>query len=205
MELEKLKSTWASIESRLSEQSLLQTSVLKEILKNKSESRLGRIINYGYFALIVILICDVVYVWSLSYGWGNRKIVPLPMLIGYYSIIPLVLYYSVATIISLRKLLKINFSAPMNETLQRICDYRKFYNKQLLIVLAAVSVLIVLMVISYLFFLKPNLWTWLIFAGTIGICSVLSWWEYKRMYRKNMDIIQQSVEEMKELDSRHAK
>jgi hypothetical protein len=196
MELEELKNVWNSFDTRLQQQEMLEKVILKESLVSKSDKGLGRIINYGYFGLTLIVFGLFVLIWAI-FSFTNH---PLPLRIGLYMTLIFCIYGLVQQIIGLSKLHKIDLSSPIRENLQRVSVYRIYYNKQLIIMLAGAVILLIPIIISLFFFVKAQTWKWIFLFGALAMATVGTWWEYKQMYQKNIGIIQKSLEELKELE-----
>jgi hypothetical protein len=44
-----------------------------------------------------------------------------------------------------------------------------------------------------------EMWRWITIAISVVVGSIGAWWEFKQMYRKNIDSILQSLEELRRL------
>ncbi|MDR0507794.1 MAG: hypothetical protein LBH32_13405 [Dysgonamonadaceae bacterium] len=197
MELEELKNVWNSFETRLQQQKMLEKVILKESLLSKSDKGLSIMINYGYFGLTLIVLGLFTLIWVI---FQVADLTTLPVRITLYMTVVYVIYALIQGIIGLLKLQKIDLSAPIMENLQRVNSYRIYYNKQVIIILlGGVAVMVITIIISY-FFTKMQAWQWITLFGALGVGAVGTWWEYKRMYQKNIDTIQKSLEELKELE-----
>ncbi|GHT76897.1 membrane protein [Bacteroidia bacterium] len=196
MELEELKKVWNSFDTRLQQQEMLEKVILKESLVSKSDKGLGRMINYGYFGLTLIVFGLFVLIWAI-FSFTNR---PLPLRIGLYMTLIFCIYGLIQQITGLSKLHKIDLSSPIRENLQRVSSYRIYYHKQFIVMLSSAAILVIPIIISHFFFVKAQIWQWIFLFGALAMGAVGSWWEYRQMYQKNINTIQKSLEEMKELE-----
>ena len=197
MELEKLKEIWTSLDNRMQQQEGLKSAIIKEMLLSKSDKALSRLINYGYFGMILTLCLTPVVIWVYMYGPIYRIATTTPIFVSAFILI----FYVLATgIIGLIKLHKIDFSKPVNSNIIVINKYKIFYKRMTLVMPLFGILLFVLCFIT--FFLLPQMEPWrlvvLIFA--IPIAILVSYWEYKRLYIKNINSIINNLEELKELE-----
>ena len=197
MELEKLKEIWTSLDNRMQQQEGLKTAIIKEMLLNKSDKALSRLINYGFFSLVLILCLTPVSIWVYMYGPIYRVAIVKPMFI---IIFILFFIYLAAGIIGLIRLHKIDFSKSVSNNITMISKYKVFYKRMTLIMCIFGVLILVFCFMAY--FQLPNVEPWrlmaLFFAIPVGI--VVSYWEYKRIGMRNINSILKSLEELKELE-----
>jgi hypothetical protein len=194
MEPEELKKTWNSLDGRLQRQEIWQTAVRKENLTGKSDRHLSRMINYGYFGLTMCVVGLALVIWALTL---QR---PLYLKTCVVLALVLVLYSIVTGVAGLVKLQKINFTVPVSESIRQIRAYQAWYHVQLKVILAYVALLVACVVVIFLFFMKVEPSQWAALAGAVSVGAVGSWWEYKRMYQKNVDSILQNMNELKDFE-----
>jgi hypothetical protein len=195
MELEELKKTWSSLDGRLEQQEIWQTAVRKENLISRSDRHLSRMINYGYFGLTLCVAGLAVQIWALTL---QR---PLYLKAEGALTMVIVLYAIVMGVKGLVKLQKIDFTMPVSENIRQIQAYQVWYHVQLKVILAGAALLVVGIIVLFLFFMKVQPWLWTALAGAVSVGAVGSWWEYKRMYQRNVGSILQNMNELKESGS----
>jgi hypothetical protein len=196
MELEELKSAWATLDARLQNQELLRAALLRETLKSKSDTALGRMINYGYFGLTIGILGICAMIWIAC-----TFTIPTTLAkITYYGALLCVIYGTVQQIIGLHKLQSIDYTRSVSDNLQSVCNYQLFYRKQMVIILIWVAIIILAAVLNYLIFFRIETWRLICCFGALAVGAIGGVWEYKRMYRKNIAIIKQSLEELKGLE-----
>lgn len=197
MELEGLKEIWTSFDNRMQQQEGLKSTIIKEMLVNKSDRSLNRLINYNYFGVIfcIVMLPFLFWCWTLAsavnfIGW---VMAPVALVFLFFSII--------MGIIQLKKLHQVNFSLPVNENMYRMQKFNLFNKRYLMMsyIFAFVFVFVVIVIVLISAHIEPWRWWGLIAAIPFGI--ILSVWEYKRMYRRNIDSILKSLEELKELEN----
>ena len=197
MELEKLKEIWTTLDNSMQQQEGLKTAIIKEMFISKSDKALSRLINYGYFGIIIFLISMPLLIWA----WSK---VPNYFFI-YKSFILITILYLLSIIvisaIELKMLHKIDFSSPINTNI-RIVQKINIFNKRLSISFYIMGAILYIFGITAAFisFRKIDLWMWMLYLSGLFIGVIGSIWEYKRVNRRNFDSILKSLEELKELE-----
>jgi len=195
MELEKLKEIWTSLDNRMQQQEGLKTVIIKEMLINKSDKALNRLINYIYFGVIsgIVFLPVLIWVWTLSSTAMNRIVVPIVFLFFLLSII--------TGVIQLLKLHKVNFSNSIKEN-NRIVNKIVLFNKWILIItnITGLLLFILMIIIALTSISNVELWKMCALIAGLFIGAIGAMWEYKRVYRRNFDTILNSLEELKELE-----
>lgn len=194
MELEKLKEIWTSLDSRMQQQEVLKTTLIKEMLISKSDKALSRLINYSYFGLILIisLIPLMMRLWQLPGIISNVFILIL---------IVFLLFGVITGIIQLINLHKINFSNPLNQNIYLVQKTNLFNKRISFIAYIIAAILFVSVIIAMLnspYGIQP--WRWFVIITIVFVGAIAGYWEYKRMYRRNFNSILKSLEELKELE-----
>ena len=195
MELEKLKEIWTSLDERMQQQEGLKTAIIKEMLFNKSDKALSRLINYSYFGVIfgIVVLPVLIWGWTLSSAAMSRIVVPIVALF--------ILFYIIVMVIQLLKLYKVNFSNPIKDN-NSIVNEIVIFNKRALIITNIAGFMLFIPVIIVTLMTISNVEPWrmgaLIAALFIGAIGAV--WEYKRVYKRNFDTILKSLEELKELE-----
>jgi len=195
MELEKLKEIWTSLDNRMQQQEGLKTVIIKEMLLNKSDKALSRLINYIYFGVIsgIVFLPVLIWGWTLSSTAMSRIVVPIVFLFF--------LLYIITGVIQLLKLHKVNFSNSIKEN-NRIVNKIVLFNKWILIITNITGLLLFILMIIIALTSISNVEPWKMCALIAGlfIGAIGAMWEYKRVYRRNFDTILNSLEELKELE-----
>ena len=195
MELDDLKKTWDLINDRMKQKEKMDAAIIKEMLLAKSDKAFSRIINYDFFSVIVSVSAIGLLTWQMTRLYFG----PFKTGIFLFSIVFLI----VSVLRSIRNILilnKINFTNPVNENIRLVQHYNITVKRNRIVNYSAVVILIALVVVACL--LSPNMemWRWITIAISVVVGSIGAWWEYKQMYRKNIDSILQSLEELKDLE-----
>jgi len=194
MEQEKLKEIWTSLDNRMQQQEGLNTATIRQMLINKSDKALSRLINYTYFSTLACVagIPLLVWVWTSSSAFAHQIIAPLVILFLIYGII--------TGLVQLRRLHKVNFSMPINQNLiivHKLSLFNKYYVIASYIIGAILFMYVFITAIMSFNNVEP--WRWGAFGAGLLIGAIGCVWEYKRMYRRNFESILKSLEELKEL------
>lgn len=194
MELNELKSTWSSLDERLKKQEVVQENILKEILQTKTDKSLNRLSNYEWFGLAVIVL-----------------VLPLPLLLvkDNFSIIQTVLmfvfsaallYSFIAQIWKIYILDKVNFTKHISENIKLINHFNIYIKRERMIGYAALPLLFIFFLETYRQAKSINPDRLAVFIIFVCISIVFSIWQYMKFYKKNINSILKSLDNLKELD-----
>ena len=197
MELEKLKEIWTSLDDRMQQQEGLKTVIIKEMLLNKSDKALSRLINYIYFGVVITLCIIPVLFWFFMYGPVNRGSVAISMIILTFLFL---LWVITSGSIGLIMLLKIDFSKTVTSNIIMINKYKIFYKRINMVSYLFGVLLFALCFIAFFMFPHMESWRLVVIVFAIPVAVMVSYWEYKRFYIKNINSILKSLEELKELE-----
>ena len=196
MELEKLKEIWTSLDNRMQQQEGLKAAIIKEMLINKSDKALSRLINYSYFGLILEMIGIPVLIWCWIYTYNVLYKVLM------FAVLLFVISGMVCVLIQLVKLNKVDFSMPVKNN-SYIIQNVKIFNKRVnfsAYIIGIVLFITVLIMVLYGNLGKMESWRWMVITMAIPIGVIGSIWEYKRIYSRNFNSILKSLEELRELE-----
>lgn len=195
MEFEELKNTWSALDERLKRQEALKENIIKEMLKSKSGEALNRLINYTYFGIIICLIVIIPLVYRMtSTYFGVFKTSIFIMGIG------MLLLSIIIGIYNITLLNKIDFTKKITSNIKLVENYNIRIKKQLAGIYALAFIFIALAIIAGL--ISPNMetWRWIAIIACIPVAITLAIWEYKRIYKFNIDSISSSLKEIRELE-----
>ena len=195
MELEELKNTWNLINNRMMQKEGMEAAIIKEMLVAKSDKAFSRMTNYDYFSVIVCMGVIGLLTWQMN------RIYFGPFKTGIFLLA--IAFLIVSALRSIKNLLilhKINFSNPISDNIRLVQNYNIIVKRTRILNNSAAIVIVALAIIACL--LSPNMevWRWVAIAVSIVIGIVGAWWEYRHMYRKNIDSILKSLNELKELE-----
>lgn len=194
MELNELKDTWSSLDKRLKKQEVIQENILKEMLLTKTNKSLNRLSNYEWFGLAVVMVA-----------------LPLPLLLAKdnFSTIQTVLvfvfsaallYSLIAQIWKIYVLTKIDFSKHLSENIKRINHFNIYIKRERMINYTALPLLLAFFLETYRQAKSINTDRLTAFIIFVCISIGFSIWQYMKFYKKNINSILKSLDNLKELD-----
>lgn len=204
MELDELRNRWSSLDERLKKQEALKENIIKKMMYEKAGKSQSKLLNYGIFGTVLYVGTAILLIYILLW----MRFSPNPEYVSKTLFMQiLLLVFIVGFIISvtfqiknLILLNKINYSNPMKINIEYAEQYR-IRSRKLTMVIYAVFVplfAILLIAMGSLGIFGMKHWTFILFL--IIAASVYSIWEYKKFYMKNIQIIQESLNELKELE-----
>lgn len=193
MELDELKNTWQSLNESLNKQEILKENILKEMIHTKADKSLSRLSNYEWLGVIIIPLLIPFILWRLETASFNQMQTYI-----FYGYIILVIPLTVWQIIKVCTLSKINFSNTVSHNIRIVNRYNLYIKREKLggvffIPLVIGSIILLTMGV------QMELWRWMFIGFVIVFTIVFSCWIYKKLYKKNIASMLQSLDELKEL------
>lgn len=195
MELDELRNTWSSLNERLKKQETLKENILKEMLQSKSGKALNRLINYAYFGIVLSLICIIPMVYtvtSIYFGVFKTSL--------FISVICMLLVTVSVGIYNVIHLHKIDFTKNVNDNIRLTQSYKIRVKKQIIPIYIIAAIILIMAIIASLLSPDMEAWRWVTLLVCLGIGIVGGVWEYKKMYKANVESILKSLDELKELE-----
>ena len=199
MELEELKTAWASVDERLKKQEILKESIIKEMIYKKANKALNVLQWSEFLGIIIILVIIPFIIWA--YGkFGGRDlywdIYVLFALVLCIALIPYLIYKAYL-------LVKIDFVGNIKNNMFCINKYKTVINKEKIILNALVGIPFIILLTLILISQKSPVYLWGIVICTIILVTLFSIWSYIKIYDKNIESVRKNLEvleELKELD-----
>ncbi|MEA4917495.1 hypothetical protein [Proteiniphilum sp.] len=195
MELDELKNIWAQLETKMNEHGLLKEKILKAIYKNRYNKSLSQLINYTFLSCILALLGIILLIYRISVIYFG----PFKMTM-FILAITFILCGFIIGITNLKLLYKIDYSKSVSHNMQLTRKYQIRIKRQSLATYISVIILVILAIIASILSSNMELWRWITIGGTIIVGIMAAIWEYKRMYKKNINSILESLDELKELE-----
>lgn len=203
MEFEDLKNTWSTLDDRLKKQETLHENIIRKMMYEKTDKSKSKLFNYSLLG-IVLYMGAVIF---LSYQLHMFRILAEHHKIEHSLFMQIIMILfivgfiisSVFAIHNLFLLNKINIKLPLKKNIEYLQEY-KIKSKRLIMSIYAVFIPIFVILIigmQYYGLLGASQWALIIFLVLGG--TIYSIWEYKKLYKKNIYIIQESLKELKEL------
>ena len=198
MELEELKNVWASVDERLKENEMLKKRMIREMLSNKSNKSLNRMVNIEMFNIIVLLLLIPFCAWAYN-GLHFRNMFSLTVILIFAIVISI--FGIVLSCYTLKKyLLKIDFSKNIKDNINLVNKYNIFYRKGKMVNYFIIIPVVSLLCIWGYYELKVPFHLWILLFASLTVAVAITYWIYKKIYDANIQSIEKSLEELKELE-----
>ena len=195
MDLENLKSEWSAMNDRMEKQEIFKEKMFCQMLNTKSDKSLNRLVALEVINLIgsILSIPFCIYVFN-----KNGMELMRPFIIGGIIVLIIcVILYSIKILI----LSKIDFTKTLKNNLlyinkYSICTkYEKLFIYYVLIPVAFASG------VFYYAKMHVSLYWWILLS-CVGIAMIIFTIYIFRLYNKNISIIQQNLEGLRELEEK---
>jgi hypothetical protein len=194
MELDELKTAWVALDNRLKENDTLKETIILEIIQNKTNKSVNKLLYWDIFNLISSIVFIPV-VWSIR-DWAKN--VPSALnTICIYAII-LLFIFAIWYAYKVYGLMKFDFAKNVRDNIYYINRYNIQMKWEKLIGIIISSVAVILGVLGFVE-VKANTLAWIILVCTVLLCTLFIYWIYWRIYDKNISSVLKSLEELKAL------
>jgi len=199
MELEELKTVWASIDERLKKQEMLNKQIIQEMLYKKSDKSLNWLVNTDASSIIVSLLAIPFLIWAYNHPPFNHMLFPRIAFIVTFAICiwGIIWYYY-----KLKYLMRIDFSKIVKDNMFCMNKYSIMIKQEKISAYFLMPIIYILCILTYYEF-KANLSLWVLLVVSLAVGVAITYWMYKKIYDKNIQSIKknlQELEELKELD-----
>ena len=196
MELEDLKSAWAELDAQLKETKLMNKKIIMEMAQSKVDKIINRFINQNIFGTVFLLL--IIPLMLFGYNRSGGKFIFFDILTIYIAAICAICFFWYVYRIS--GLMKIDFSKTISDNIY----YTNRYNIQIKREKFAMNVIFgpifaILLILCYVA-MRVNMQLWISLICMLILCSLITYWSYKRLYEKNINSILKSMNEIKALE-----
>ena len=198
MELDEIKSAWTSMDERLKKSEGLNERTIKEMLMQKSSKSLRKLSNYEIFSTITtfLLLPLLVHAFPVLI-----KLSVMHQFIIYFAL-GIAILATINQVYSMIFISKIDLHKEITENIKRIQQYKVYNRRGTIISTIVVSLFLLACLIAIL--LLPNKmepWRWaLVLIAVFGVWPLGVYWQYKKIYKANIQSILDSMEELKDLE-----
>ncbi len=206
MDLEKMKLMWNKLDASIDKQQAINTNLVVQMIKERNHRSLSNISWMEYLGIAVAVIVMTVFITLLPRLGDN------PLLIVSYIISMLIMATTLVTgVYKLRQITDSDYSrltiVDMNERIEKL---RLFIAKEKIAALAAGPVMIgaftaVVFQLMHGINIFDNIEAYMprIIAGTVAYI-ILAALLYKQVYFRNINVIKDNLDELKELKNNRA-
>lgn len=198
MELDTIKATWQSLDDRLRKQESIKETILKELIQSKGNRALSKLYNHEWFGLLLTILVSPLIPIVLCRFYNTFSILSVSLLVIFGILVFASIGFQAWKVWTLDA---IDFSKKIEENIKLMNKYNLFIKKEKILAVI-VFVLLFIFYISrvYLDNAMPNSINVFIYFFMIAVGILICIWQYKKLYAKNIDSIQKSLDELKELE-----
>ena len=196
MDLDELKNAWASVDERLKGSEMLNKRIVQEMLSDKSNKSLNKLVNYEMFNIILLLLVIPLCIWMFNTRLINFLFPKILMVTGIlFSVFEIIL----RSYILKKYLLKMDFFKSIKENIYYVNKFSIYYKKWKMITYCIIIPIVSLLCILCYYELKASFHVWIFLFAALIVGFLLTYWTYKKVYDVNIQSIQKSLEELSEL------
>ncbi|MDR1584050.1 MAG: hypothetical protein LBS55_12500 [Prevotellaceae bacterium] len=200
MNLEELKNVWASVDERLGKQELLNGSIIREMIRDKSDKSLRKLLNHEVHLLVfnlfsIPLLIALLFIdeFRVHTQWSGKVFVWTMVVVCSATV--------TWQLIKIVKLMKVDFTKSLRNNFLFMNRFNIWIKKEK-IVWIFITPLLYCQAIWLYALLHVNVALWIFLACGLLFGLFLMFYMYKRIYNRNIDSIRQSLEELKELEEK---
>lgn len=198
MEIEALKNTWTELEGQLEQNKSLNERFIKEMIDRRAgkiDTAINRLLFRDIYALVILLVLALYLLYLYITRDGDHMFWDIVLIMIGVPAIPTFVWY----FIKIYRLMKVS----MNKSVKKNLFYISKYNIQVKKEQIGNVIYMGIAFVMLLFFVFVDATTysfmWVVIACGIPIVLAKSYWSYKKVYQKNINSIQNSLEEIREL------
>jgi hypothetical protein len=187
---------WASVDERLGKQELLKESIIRKMIREKSNRSLRRLLDFeivclviNLFAIPLILLLKPLYVQR---PYWNGKVLAAALILFCVAAV-------ICGLFKIAKLMSMDFMKSVWSNSLLINSYNLWIGKEKIagfFIIPAIS----LMCIWYYAILHVNATAWTFLACMLLFGVFFTFYIYRRVYDRHINAIRQSLEELKDLE-----
>ncbi|MDR1454733.1 MAG: hypothetical protein LBJ01_03685 [Tannerella sp.] len=198
--MEELKSVWASIDGRLGKQEAIKENIIREMIRDRSNRSLGKLMNYEILCVAIYLIA-IPLVVSQYYFKPLLRLTGLAGNVFLWAMLAICVASLAWTLFKIVALMKVDFMKSVKANALLINRYRLWIQKEKLIGFAVEIPAVVFIVVWLLVSIQANALQWITLVCALLLGIFLSFYTYYRgVYDRHIATIRRSLEELKELE-----
>lgn len=192
MELEEMKNAWLALGDQLDKRNKLSDIIIRDMYQTKVKKSINTLLRSEYLGIIVCLLVLPFIGWLIS----SHTSLLYRLSLGYWGVFAIA-----STIWTLKKvilLMKIDETGAIAENMKLINTYTIWVYKEKKCIFFFTFIGIVPIVVIYWLYAKP--WHWVFMSSLFVLALLITIWGYKRLYGRNIQVIKQSLNELKDLE-----
>ena len=196
MELDEIKTAWAAMDERLKKNEGLNERLIKEMLKQKSSKALKTLYNYEMFGAIATLLVLPFIIYAFPQFIKSSVMHQIII----YSALGIILICIISQLYKLILISKTDLQKKVKENVAIIQRYNIYIKKETIIGTIAAFVYI-FCVLGTMLQSEMETWRWAtVLIIIFGVFPLGIYWQYKKVYKANIQSIIDSLEELKDLE-----
>ena len=196
MELDEIKSAWTAMDERLKKNEGLHERLIKEMLMQKSSKSLRKLSNYEMFGII----CGFLLFPLLLYLLPSFKQTLIHQ-IEIHSALGFVFLCVISQLYKLILILKIDLQKKIKENIAITQRYNIYIKRETIVGTVVVSIFLFVCVFGLLLQQNVESWRWtFVLVAVFGVWPLGVYWQYKKIYKANIQSILDSLDELKDLE-----
>ncbi len=199
MELEELKTAWLSLDAKLENSNKINERIIKDTLQNKSKKSLNRLTNLEVLGVILVFAALPFLIFI-----SDRMLQTTASTILKYFTLAMLIIACVTQPIKVLMLIKIDLSKVLSSNIKQIQRYNLFIKRETIIVyIITLPIFFILIVATFISFGKiVEAWRWAAVIALFPLTAILCIWQYKKIYAPNIQSIQNSLEELRDMEEK---
>lgn len=195
MEFDELKKTWSILDNRLKENNSLNERIILEMIEQKANKSIGKLIFWDGFSTVTLLLLVPVIAYLVNVFQGKLLFWDIVMIyLAFLCFIGAVWNY-----FKMLGLMKLDVNKNISNNIYHINKYNIRIKKEKFAMNYIIGPPIgILFIFTYLE-AKATFALWVFLACALILSSISTYWGYKRFYQKNIDSIRKNLDEIKDL------
>jgi hypothetical protein len=196
MELEELKSVWASIDEQFKEQKILKENIIRKMICDRSNKSLSKLMNYEILCMAIYFVVIPIIVF-LNYFEPFRMLTKEVGNIFIWAMLVICIVGIAWSLIKIIELTKMDFTKSINDVSLLIIRYNILIRNKKIAGIVLIPVITLGAIWLYVM-IHANTFQWTSFICALIVSIFLTYYVFKRVYDRNITVIRQSLEELEE-------
>lgn len=199
MEIEALKNRWTELEKQLEQNRSLNERFIKEMIDRRAgkiDTAINRLLFRDIYALVFMLVMFACLLYLYFTRKGDHVFWDIVLImLGVTAISTIVWYFN-----KIYRLMRVSMNKSVKSNLFYISKYNIQVKREQIGNTLYMGIAFSLLLFFVFVDATAYSFMWLVIACGIPIVLGRSYWTYKKVYQKNIDAIQNSLEEIRGLE-----
>ena len=195
MELEELKEAWTALDNRLKRNEELKESIILEMMQSKADKSLNKILGWNVFNGLGLLLVIPFLVFVFNRFGG--KVLFWDIFIIYCVLVCSISFFW--NLYKIRGLMKINITTDVTNSIHLVNRYHIWAKRERFITQFIIGNIFLIIMILMFIEVKANFQQWVMLVCVVAFVTLYEYWEWKKLYKKHIESILKSLDEIREL------